>query len=134
MAGDHTYISNINIVIVDLDYFFFFCLLLLLLLKYNLVSIYQRHLEVFHVKVRCRSAAGRRSRSIASDHVGLQSSRRASCLQTGQECVSVVFGRPGSRPVHSDLESELGAVGVSAPNSMVLSGRGLYCRFLCMLL
>lgn len=65
------------------------------------------------MKLRCRSAAGR---SIASDHVRLQSSRRASCLQTGQECVSVVFGRPGSRPVHSDLESELGAVGVLAPN------------------
>lgn len=47
MAGDHTYISNINIVIVDFDYFF-----LLLLLNYNLVCIHQCHVEIFHVKLR----------------------------------------------------------------------------------
>lgn len=36
--------------------------------------------------------------------------------------VVVVCGRPGSRLVHTDLESELGAVDVLPPNCMVLMG------------
>lgn len=54
------------------------------------------------------------------------SSQRTSCRQTKQWCgvvaavlvvvvVDVMFGRPGSRLVQSDLESELGAVGVLPP-------------------
>lgn len=62
MAGDHTYISNINLVIDDLDNFYF--IFLLLLLNYNLVFIYQCHFEIISCMLLCWSTAESRNQSI----------------------------------------------------------------------
>lgn len=123
MAGDHTYISNINIVIVDVDYFFFFCCWTITL--FVSISVALRFFM-------WSFAVGAKTEPVHQRHglmFGCRNSRWTSCLQTKQRCVVVVvFGRPGSRLVHSDLESEPSAVDVLPPNSLLISGRGLYCR------